>query len=767
MTTPADHLVPLPGTEWTIWREAALRTAGFPADGLLRFAEPECAAVADAVLDGTAERADFDAAYAAAGRRTGATACEIAADPLFREAVTWQNTNAMYALDGLVKGGPDENRNNRRRRREELVAGYWQRYCGKNDTVGFFGPVTWITLDPDGPAVTATCGEGLVRFREVFYEYWALSRYAEQLADDPEIRPWLPVHLQPHLTLDGARLMSPDGPLPLSALAATLVARCDGRPAREVVEPEGNPAEGYVELIRLVERGILRWGVDLPFNPTAEKALRTAIQALPEERLRDRAFAGLHLLDQARTRVVAAAGDPDRLRAALADLDAAFETVTGATPEHRQGQMYAGRRLCYEETVRDLDVTIGGPVLSELAGPLGILLPAARWLSVAMIDAYRVALRDLWDKLRPSWPDGVPLAEFWSPVMTMMTGDDRPADAVDSEFTRRWYTLLGLDRVAPGTRRVELRSADLAELAAALFPGDAPGWLGGRIHSPDLHLCATDVDALNRGEFTAVLGELHAAWPTLDCSALTDRHPDADRLRAAARADLGRQLRPLYPVDYPRYTGRIAPNLGDADFQLGYTAAPGADPDRLLPITAMTVTLGSDGLLAVLPDGRSWPLVEVFALFFGWLATETFKLSTTDPHSPRVTVDRLTVMRETWRTTVGAAGLDSVNRADARYLAARRWRRELGLPERVFVKVATEVKPVFVDLTSLPYVGMLGVMMRSGRQAGGDDVPVTITEMLPEPDQAWVPDAAGRRYFSELRIQLRDPNEPVSPGGRG
>jgi hypothetical protein len=46
---------------------------------------------------------------------------------------------------------------------------------------------------------------------------------------------------------------------------------------------------------------------------------------------------------------------------------------------------------------------------------------------------------------------------------------------------------------------------------------------------------------------------------------------------------------------------------------------------------------------------------------------------------------------------------------------------------------------------------------RGGRRAGGDEVSVVVTEMLPTPDQAWLPDSAGRRYFSELRLHARDP----------
>src|SRR5689334_746523 len=77
---PQDgHLIPLPGTEWTVWRDAVLRTAGFPAAGLDRFAAPECAAVADAFIDGWASQQDVELAHATALAQASRAAAAIAA----------------------------------------------------------------------------------------------------------------------------------------------------------------------------------------------------------------------------------------------------------------------------------------------------------------------------------------------------------------------------------------------------------------------------------------------------------------------------------------------------------------------------------------------------------------------------------------------------------------------------------------------------------------------------------------------------------------
>lgn len=760
------HLVPLPGTEWTIWRDAMLRTAGFPAAGLDRFAAPGCAAVADSFLDGRASEQDLRAAHEAAMADESKAAADIAADQLFQEALTWQNPSARLALSVAAQDQPtgrEKSRDKKKRRvREDAIALYWQRYCGKNDTIGFFGPVTWVRLDPGSPvAAEVCCGDRLVRDRRTGYEFWLLETYARLLAADPVVRPWLPAGLHPDLSLDGRLVLRPGQPaVELTAAEAGLLARCDGQtPAIRIVAP-ARRADELALLAGLVAKDVVWWGVDMPYNPRAEQVLRDTLAAIPDADVRQRAAAGLRRLDAARDAVSAAAGSPDELAAALGVLDAEFTAVTGEQPQHRQGQMYAGRRLCFEDTSRDIEVTFGRPVLEALAGPLSqVLLPVARWAAATLADAFGLAFRSLYEELRQPQASTVPMSQFWDAAQDMFSGTGGPVDAVAAALAQRWNALFGLDRLAPGTHQVTVASADVAGRAAELFPSLRPRWPAARIHSPDLHICAASTEALNRDEFTIVLGELHIAWPTLDSAVFTDRHPDKASLLAAAAADIGPQFRPLYPTWWPRYTARIAPDLGVTDYQLAFTHAPGADPARVLPVTALEVTDRDGALTAVARDGRCWPLLDVFALLVGWSGGDALKETSAGPHSPRVTVDRLVVARETWRTTIGASGLTVADRLPE-YLAARRLRRRLGLPDKLFAKLSTEIKPLYVDLTSPRYLSAFCTMLRSAQQKAGDDVEIVFTEMLPGAADAWVPDSNGQRYFSELRIQLRDPIAP-------
>jgi Lantibiotic dehydratase, N terminus len=154
-------LVPL-GGDWALRRDFAVRSAGFPVAGLDAFGtDNEQARLRD-----------------------------VAADPAFREAVTWQNRDVLAsAVDGLLEAGgaPSEER-----RREEVVARYWQRYCSKNDTIGFFGPLAWGELREDGPALTQR-SRALVRERTVHLETWCLERFLQTVTDDP----WLPLGPSP------------------------------------------------------------------------------------------------------------------------------------------------------------------------------------------------------------------------------------------------------------------------------------------------------------------------------------------------------------------------------------------------------------------------------------------------------------------------------------------------------------------------------------------------------------------------------------------
>ena len=218
--TTVSHRFPAGPDSWSFWREAVLRTTGFPASGLDLLAARECASQADGYLDGRVDEYEF-----------------------------------VRVFDDAVRRGAA-----------------------------------------------------------------ALNRIAAELSADP----------------------------------ALAVPDCD---------------RGLQLIASLVARRLLSWDANMPVSPHTAGVLSARIAAIGDGELRHQAEAGLNRLTAASGAAARAAGDPVALAAALAGLDAEFTAVTGAEPRRRLGQAYAGRGVCYEDTTRDLCVTVGRTFLDEIAPP--------------------------------------------------------------------------------------------------------------------------------------------------------------------------------------------------------------------------------------------------------------------------------------------------------------------------------------------------------------------------------------------------------------
>ena len=755
-----------------------LRAAGFPIEGLSDLAAPSYAAAADELVaagGGGGKAAPPDQRLRDVARDAWAREATVlrrtAADPLFREAVTWQNCEVRrVAIDPYARTTPESPRNQRFRHRGEVVAKYWHRYAAKNDTIGFFGPVCWATVVDGGEPVTVEPGPNLLRRRTVYLERWCVEAYARVLARDPEVRPWLPPHQHVHQYLDGRTVhRPPHPPVHLRPSDAGVLALCDGqRPAQEVARLAvadrelGLRSEADVLLVlqTLAQQNLVVWDVELPMELFPERRLRQHLERIEPEAIRARALAGLERLEQGRDAVASAAGAVERLDAALDELARTFTDLTGAEATRSPGQAYAGRTLVYEDTRRDLDVRIGPGLLGAVGPALGLLLTGARWLTAETERAYRQVLRQAFeDEVRPD-EEIVELGQLWPWIQAALfnTGP-RPIDAVMDEFVRRWNGILGLD---PGSRRVQLHSADLRAAVASAFPAGGPGWPAARHHSADLQIDAPDVQAVNAGEFQVVLGELHTAWNTLDVNVMAGQHDDVTRLLEAVEADMPEpRVQAVLPDTWPRRTGRTVHALvRDADLQLGWTPAPPPSKGHLLRLGELMVEDRGGRLTARTRDGRlTLDPIELIGSFLSELVVDAYKtaFAGAGAHVPRTSIDRLVISRESWRLPVEdlafVHGKDEVER----FVGARAWRKRHGLPEHVFVGLASETKPFGVDLRSPVQVEALGKAVRSGQAQTGQTGTVLVTEMLPGPDGAWVPDREGLSYVSELRLQFVDP----------
>lgn len=665
---------PALGSGWTLWRHALVRGAGFP-----------FARIDDAFRSGDP-----------------GVWWRIAADARFREAVTWQNRPAVEtALDGLLRKPPGTD-NAKTRQQQRLVAKYLQRYCAKNDTIGFFGPVGWTTV---GGEAHFAPGPELLSARATFFEPWCVLALA-RAGDDEERRLGAPVTIPGHLRLSGSELITPDAVLQLAEEEVRLLRAVDGSSAAELLNRLGDSSAREV-LERLEAEGIVRWEFPVAVSLEPDRQWPTELR-------------------EQRDDVARAAGDPAALGLALEALEAAFEARTKSAPR-REG-IWA-RSLVFEDCRRSIAMDLGTAAIERIGPALEVLLRIARWYTFAI--GTRVA-RALLDEHRET----VPLPAFWRRTVPIYEDERCPAlDEVLAGFRDKWRSLWG-DR-----QHLDVDTA--SAFVEQHFQAPCPGWPGARHHAPDLMWSARTAEELLAGNGTPLLSELHPGVTPLTTLSVLSHCPVRDELAAEWDADFPEPL--VSPIPWEQFArssqdARLAKQHWHLD--IGDDFASERPPEQVLRAADFDVVAEDGRLLAVQRNGAlRLDLLRVFERRIKLRAASSFSLSDDADRTPRRSLGPLVVQRAQWR-------VERLPFVDCE--GAATWREALGIPERVFVRVPGEMKPIYVDLTAPVSVELL-VRFAAGAPR------VTISEMFPGPDGLWLRDAEGHAYTSELRCIAVDP----------
>lgn len=698
--------------------------------------------------------------------------CEIAKMDRFREAVLWQNRRALHSgIDALLRKHQEgQPRGSKQRQYEEMLASYLQRYCLKNDTIGFFGPVGWAEFAPEANAIEARPGTALLAARNLYFEVWCIDAIAEHLAKDRRIEPWLAPRRMHFVHLEGATLFLPGhAPVALSVREAAVLRACDGEKTVEQIARElgGRDAAGFQDehearalLFSLRDKGLISLALAVPVEMHPEQTLARLLGGIGDADLRGHCVGALDRLLQARDRVASAAGNVEALDQAFEHLESTFTDLTEQAATRSAGKTYAARTLVYEDCRRDIDINIGQQVINALGPPLALLLDSARWLTYDTARKHLAVLEQAYDELaHKTGSPRVSFASFWYRVQPLLFGE-KAAFGRETlvEFQRRWVGLLDLPA---DKHRVDYSSEQLRPLVSAAFDAPGPGWPYARYHSPDLMIAAHSLDEIRAGNYLLVLGELHVGANTLGSPLFMVQHPDPEHFLRAVDLDMPElRLEPIIPKNFwPGQTARLLPSLVSAkDFRLELSADPSsANSSKILPVGSLVIMKGERGLVVQTRDGRlAFDLVNVLVQVFTRQVASRFGLLPPAPHTPRLTFDRLVVAREAWRFSPEEIDFAGEKHEPERFVSARRWVRAGGLPRYVFVKTPVERKPFYVDFESPVYINILAKAVRRSREAGLDNALLTMTEMLPRADQAWLIDAHGNRYSSEFRVVTVD-----------
>jgi acyl carrier protein len=776
----APHLVRLTD-DWALWRTVCLRAAGFPFRLLAELGDTALAEAADALNAGKAGKdsaACYETEFAAAVRRVSAALYRAASLPALREAVAWQNRHALSTgIDVLLRHGPEPvRRNAQRRQHESLVASYLQRYCAKNDTIGFFGPVGWSQID-DGPGIRVTHaapGRPLAA-RTTFLEGWAVRGI--MTGHSAALRPWLAPRRTSYIGVHDSMLYLPlEQPVRISTAEAIILQAADGTTsARDIVamvlaDPASRMRDApsvYALMEKLAENHRLAWQADVaPQDIRPERTMAALLSGVTDDTVRGPAGKALGELTAARDELAEAAGDAERVATAMAGLEATFTRLAGASPTRRAGKLYAGRTLAYEECLRGDAVRLGADSLDGIRGALALVLDGARWFTATCGELYRRHFDQAWaERARTLGTKSVPFSDFWLIINASLF--DQPPELIRPamrELRERWSAILDLPAGDPpaggrptGVRRVRLRAADLRERAARYFAAGPLPWPMAVHHSPDLMIAGAD--AARGGGLSWVLGEVHPSIVTTRYATWVELHDDPAAVRAALRRDLGG---PQTWFAESAETGgtstrlsNVLPLPGDLRLVFAHDSA-GYDPAATLTTGDCEVVKDRDRLRVRRRDGTlERDLLDVTGDLISTAVSHYLDLVPPGAYVPRITIDDLVVSRERWTFPIDDHPITAVTGESDRYLRARAWVTEQGLPRHVFCRFTGERKPIYADLTSLASIDLIARALR--RSARGNLNPtLTITEMLPTPDQAWLTDAQGDRYTAELRMVAAD-----------
>ncbi|MGH3159553.1 MAG: lantibiotic dehydratase [Streptosporangiaceae bacterium] len=289
---------------WGIWPQVAVRSAGLPAEMVAQFAVPGL---------------DADTAVPAEQVRevTKAAVRSALVDNRFLVALCWQNPAVVTTWAARLAADAREGRPilaSRRNERERVVSRYVQRYCMKNESIGFFGPVAWARFTDEAEELRYAGDLGL-RSLSVSLETWAVAALADAWRRDPEVFAQLPIRLNPAVSAADGQVIRPrHSAADLPGLDRELVAMLSpgatcGALVNQVANATGADKKTLASrLMELSRTGVLQIGFSVPFCEHPEQHLRRQLDGLPCGEVRSGL---LGCLD----RVTSAAGGAARRRA--------------------------------------------------------------------------------------------------------------------------------------------------------------------------------------------------------------------------------------------------------------------------------------------------------------------------------------------------------------------------------------------------------------------------------------------------------------------
>lgn len=702
-----------------------------------------------------AQRADVDQEYAAFLETSRQSLIDFLDDEDVAQALFISNPAALSRIRELI-AERSARTDSRKKQKLRLAWSYAQRFCSKNDTSSFFGPLAWGRFDRSQTEnVRITPGEGgWIKERHTFFESWVVQRLVEQLNQQCPDSQFMPLQINQGCYLAGNTLHMPvNKRQPVNPLTARVLGYIQQQGSSATLYgvraalPDVEAGQLDALLGHLVSKQIVRQGWQV--SPRERQPIQTLLSFLADSRLSD-AFR-----DQWRERLTEL--ETTRHRYSIGDLSqriACLERMNlllgeaGVDISRESGAMYVGRYPVYEDCSRNIEVSLGRSLLEQVNADLAPLMRIHQWLIKACAHQLHGFYVEVWQGLQTNDADGsVDFLAFLGAVQPRLAEVEAGIiERLDVLLGHAWQQVLE-DRA--GDEQVQLTVTDVERLIATLdsqLDVQAFAVFGSDFHSPDFLISSASTAAFNQGDYEIILGEVHPGVHTLSQPVAEPFGPfnheinrDVQRLFGESRmvlADSPDSYQRSH-IDWPLLPGYqqlVLPSGGGC-------VAPG---QRFAAGRARIVMSGgrlqvedragefSEDLLCV----YSTPMHRLgFALAGSTVARDDRR---------RIWLGKTLYKRASWWFTQEQLPCPefSVDKLDDT-LAWRAWAQEHGLPRYVFAKIDIEPKPIFIDFDNpLSFDGVSNSMKKAGH--------VKFSEMCPSPDALWLEEDRGR-FCCEIR----------------
>jgi hypothetical protein len=754
---------------WNRSSWAMVKTTGFGYEQLEVLTDPRASRAARSGADDT----EIEKALAANVSNL-LRACH---DDRVAEAIFLSSPGANQAVTSLRKLDPDAGGLKSKDKSRLITLGmYFQRLCTKNESTSFFGPVHWARITETGDTVVQPSTADPIR--GVFFAHWAVQHLADLVSTDDEVAQHLVPRLPPNLFARGdsvlRRVEFVENPIqvvdvlpPGDHRANRIWQLCDGdRTARELAAAAGIAvAEVVAELRQLEDQGLVRFTLEIPIG-IAEPMdhLQAFLDGLPAataapwlERVRE--------LRAGRDGFAAASGYPERQQA-MRELGSAYSSISGTGAERNAGQLAADRAVIIEDCVAGWPrFDLGGALTGYLDDELPRVLDLFYELPLARRRARIGAIQEWFDGRFPE-ETPIPLDDVLLASEAEGHALGRALREIDDHIRREGPSAI-TDQLWLNSHesRVDLDLA-WADQERSRMPFDA--WC---VSGVDLFVAAESTDAINRGDFQGVVGEIHALHDQLVQGLWPRLHPDP----AALAREIGQRVAAVSPftmcdptLPHRRKTMAREDVLAEIEFTQASPRPAGrrmrsGDLSVLSRAGHLELTGEPLGPVALTRPPLWWWDAEVESIFSAFTGArianmvDTVRSCDKYEHLPRLTVGKTVLSRETWWYTPTGRRSKYVSLSPANQRSVIGLKDELGLPDQVFVRFAEEPKPVFIDF-DMPYLVDLFARLLSHT-----DQRIEIGEMVPGPNQLWLRDERGR-HPAELRIGYYRAADPTAGG---